>query len=277
MSLSEDQLNAAVAMLPTLPRVRFDAGLGEGAEYWIKRKHAQPGDLHEPATLAAFLAAWRSGVRYGTRIFDVGALYGYFSLFALGLFDAPQVTAFEMHPGIIDALRLNVAPYARCVHAAVSDECAKDRTIWISGMNIYEEPEGGWQALDQVPGAMKPRGQNNRGRGFSRVDFMSLDDWCANSPPPDLIKIDVEAYQAKAIRGGLRTFAEHKPMIVIELHDPEKMARFGVSNAETVQPLFDLGYDAFWCGNFRDRDAKFERVEAMSGRHEILSLMVFAP
>lgn len=273
--MTENELNDAVQQALRLPRVRFDVNIGEAAEKWIKKKHAW-GEVHEPATLGAFFAVWRAQPAL-RRIYDVGALYGYFSLFALGLFDRPEITAFEMHPGIIDSLRANIEPYAKCVQTAISDECAPGRTIWISGMNIYEEPDGGWEQLESIPGAMKPRGPNNRGAGFAQVDFLTLDDWCAAHEPPELIKIDVEGYQAKAIAGGLQMFAGHKPIIIIELHDPEKMARFGVTNAETVKPLFDLGYSAFWCGNFRDHEARFEAVEQMDERHERLSLMVFAP
>jgi FkbM family methyltransferase len=272
--VTADELNVAIAQIATLPRVRFEVGLGESADNWLRKKHAQPGDVHEPATLAAFLAAFkRGGIK---QIFDVGALYGYFTLFALSLFDEAEVTAFEMHPGTVGPLYYNVAPYAGVVAAAISDQCRRKQKIWISGFNIFEEPTGGWEMLETIPGAMKERGPGNRGRGFAEVDFITLDAWCADHPAPDLIKIDVEGFQAKAVRGGLNTIAAHKPMIVIELHDPEKLARFGTTNAQTVKPLFDLGYKAFWCPNFRDKNARFEPVEAMDERHEKLCIMVFA-
>jgi FkbM family methyltransferase len=269
-----DELNQAVSTVQRLPRVRFDIEVGPEAENWLRRKHAD-GAVHEPSTLAAFLAI---GERYGSKnIFDLGALYGYFTLFALQAFADAQVTAFEMHPGCIGPLVQNVAPWATCVHAAVSDVSSPQQRIWISGFNIYEEPQGGWEKLETIPGAMKPRGENNRGRGYAQVDFITLDEYCATAKAPDLIKIDVEGYQAKAILGGMETIRAHKPAIIIELHDPEKMARFGVTNRQTVQPLFDAGYQAFWCGNFRDKDARFVPVAEMGEEQERLSLMVFVP
>jgi FkbM family methyltransferase len=270
-----DELNEAVATAQRVPRVRFDAEAGADAENWLKRKHAD-GAVHEPATLAAFLAIRK---RYDSRnIFDLGALYGYFTLFALQAFaDDAQVTAFEMHPGCLPGLSMNVVPWARCVHAVVSDVSQPQQRIWISGFNIYEEPEGGWGQLDGIPGAMKQRGENNRGRGYAVVDFITLDDYCTVEEAPDLIKIDVEGYQAKAIAGAMGTIRKHKPAIILEIHDPEKLARFGVTNKQTVQPLFDCGYQAFWCGNFRDKDARFERVTSMGDEQERLSLMVFVP
>jgi FkbM family methyltransferase len=268
-----DELNASVREVPRLPRVRFEADLIDDADRWIKKKHAN-GGVHEPGTIGAF---WAIRKRLDCKtIFDVGALYGYFSLLSQMLFTEAEITAFEMHPGCIVPLSKNVAPIT-CVYATVTDECRKDVKIWISGFNIYEEPEGGWDNLESVPGAMKDRGENNRGRGFSKTAFITLDSWCVEHKPPDLLKIDVEGYQAKAIAGAMNTIREHRPAIIVELHDPEKLQRFGVTNAQTVQPLFDAGYSGFWCGNFRDADATFEAVTHLGDEHERLSLMVFMP
>lgn len=274
--MTEDDLNAAVKRVARIPRVRFECELGEGAERWLKKKHAG-GAVHEPATLAAFLAideALKPKVA-----FDIGALYGYFTLFALASCEhVEEVVAFDMHPGSIEALRRNVEPYAEVVQAVISDRSSQGELFWISGFNLYEEPDGGWEALKDIPGAMKPRGENNRGRGFAQLDVMTLDSWCSlNEKAPDLIKIDVEGYQHKALAGVMETIRAFRPAIIIELHDPEKMARFGITNAQTVQPLFDLDYTAFWCGNFRAADARFERVTQMGEQHERLSLMVFVP
>jgi len=267
-------LNAAVRIVPGMPRVRFDCEVGADAEAWLKRKHAN-GAVHEPATLAAFVALSQ---RFAFRnIFDVGALFGYFSLFCSALFEDAQVTAFELLPGAMKPLWRNVYPTVTCVHAAVSDVGLEAQRVWVSGFNIFEEPEGGWESLPNVPGAMKKRGENGRGRGFVTVDFITLDTYCAHAGPPDLIKIDVEAYQAKALRGAHKTIRQHKPVIVIELHDLEKVERMGMSNRDTIQPVLDAGYLGFWCGNHRSIDATFECVTEMGPEHERLSLMVLLP
>jgi FkbM family methyltransferase len=270
-----DELNAAAANVGRSPRPRFESGLSPDAYRWITKKHAG-GAAHEPATIAAMMAAedWLPAC---PRVFDVGALYGYFSLVAEQHLEPVEVTAFEMHPGVIADLVANRGPRTCCVHAALSDQSRENVRVWISGFNIYEEPEGGWDALPTIPGAMKERGQDNRGRGFAEVDFITLDDYCATNPAPDLIKIDVEGYQAKAILGAMNTIRRHKPVIIIELHDPEKLARFGTTNADTVRPLYEAGYSGFWCGNFRDSDARFEAVPEMRDYHEKLSIMVFVP
>lgn len=278
--MNEDDLNAAVEQVKHIPRVRFECDLGEGAETWLKKKHAG-GAVHEPATLAAFLAIDQHF--HPKVIYDVGALWGYFTLFALQACQySEKVVAFEMHPGSLEALLRNVRPFADVVQAVVSDRCEENVKFWISGFNLYEEPEGGWEKLEEIPGAMKPRGPDNRGRGFASLDVITLDAWAeafaGEFAPPGLIKIDVEGYQAKAIAGAMGIIRQHRPALIVELHDPEKLARFGISNRHTVQPLFDLGYSAFWCGNFRDADARFERVsDELGPQHEKLSIMVFVP
>ena len=274
-----DHLNASVADVARTPRPRFESGLSADAYRWIAKKHMD-GAVHEPATVAAISAVrgWFGRFNYGTpHVFDAGALYGYFSLVAEQVFPRAVVTAFEMHPGVIPDLVANRGPRTRCVHAALSDQSRENVRVWISGFNIYEEPEGGWAALEAIPGAMKERGENNRGRGYAEVDFITLDDYCATNPAPDLIKIDVEGYQAKALVGAMNTIRRHKPVIIIELHDPEKLARFGTTNAQTVRPLYEAGYSGFWCGNFRDADARFEAVPEMQDYHEKLSIMVLVP
>ena len=270
-----DALNDAVKDVPELPRVRFDVGWNEASDKWILRKHVN-GKVHEPGTIAAFLAVSRS--RRVSTVYDVGALFGYFSLVAQQLFVEPNVIAFEMHSGSIKPLMANV-PDLLCIHGVVTDQTRLNVKCWVSGFNIFEEPEGGWDKLADIPGAMKERGENNRGRSFHKIDFVTL-DYCVEEfklPAPELIKIDVEGYQAKAIKGALGTIREHKPIIILELHDPEKLARFGTTNKDTVQPLLDLGYQALWCGNFRDADAKFEAVAEMGPQHERLSIMAFVP
>lgn len=272
-----DDLNEAVAEACAIQHIAFSPEADADAQRWFARKHL-PGLPHEPGTIAAMLMV--SKHRPVTRFFDAGAHYGYFSLIARQLWPEATLTAFEMHPGMLETLSRNLEMAGGetvCVHGALSDAMKEDTLIWVSGFNIFEKPEGGWDKLETIPGAMKERGKGNRGRGFARVDFITLDAFCEAHGDPDLIKIDVEGFQARAVEGGLAMFSRAKPPIVIELHDPEKLARFGTTNAATVKPLLDLGYTGYWCGNFRDADARFEAVPEMRDYHEKLSIMVFVP
>jgi FkbM family methyltransferase len=56
--------------------------------------------------------------------------------------------------------------------------------------------------------------------GDVMVPAVSLDAWrvLTGSPPPDVVKIDVEGAEAAVLRGGARTFSAHKPIILLALH-----------------------------------------------------------
>jgi len=268
-------LNDAVKRVASLPRVEMPDSASRSARTWLGRKHAD-GAVHEPATLAALLVMMDEAPPQ-PNFFDLGALFGYFTLFVLDNAPGAKVWAFEAHPAGPRDLNTILGPGdAMVVHAMMTDIDAEDVDIWVSGFNLYERPKGGWCRLQEEPGAMKPRGANNEGRGFALLTLMTLDHFCeATGVGPDFMKVDVEAYQARALRGGLCMIAEHKPQIVIELHDPEKIARMGTTNQKTVQPLFDLGYRGYWCGNFRAGDATFEEVDHINEDRDRLSLMVF--
>lgn len=271
-----DALNAAVGMVPKLPRVRFECGLKPDAVRWLGKKHAG-GAVHEPGTLAAFLAL-RQHYPDVRRIFDIGALFGYFALWAGSLWDAAKVSAFDMHPSAVQTLAVNTWPGTRVIWGVVGDRNEAKVKVWLSCFNIYEQPDGGWERLAEAPGAMKQRGDNNQGRGFATLNFFTLDRYCSETGEvPDLIKMDVEGFQTKAVQGSLVTIATHRPLLLIELHDPEKTARLHTSNYETVKPILDLGYRGYWCPNFRASDARFVPVDAMGPEHERLSLMVLVP
>lgn len=265
-----DELNAAVYAVPHLPRVTFAPGLAPQAYNWIDRKHAN-GEVHEPGMLAAMLAI--KSHRNVCQFWDVGAYYGYFSRAARLIYPGCDVTAFEAHPNFYAELRKNVDEFTRCVRAAVSDE-DKAQDVWFSAFNIFEDVE------NLPPEAYKPRGPG--ASGFGKAEFIALDNvnWPGGwrlSVAPDVVKIDVEAYQAKAVRGMRNILLALRPWVIIELHDPEKLARMGTTNAETCAPFFEAKYKGWWCGNFRTMDATWEPIETMTEKHERLSLAVFSP
>lgn len=272
------ELNEAVTRIPGMPRVAFNPQVmtkGSRASSWLTRNHLN-GTIHEAATAAAFMAIGE--LTKPKVIFDIGALYGYYSLLCTDiLFPKARVTAFEMHPAGMISLRANCEPRTRCVQTVISDHIGRNVKIWVSGYNIFEQPPGGWRNLLYDKAAMKQRGPHDSGRGFTRANFITIDEYCSYNEAPDIIKIDVEAYQAKAVNGGLKTFKKHRPHIILELHDPEKVERMGTTNQKTIQPLLDMGYRAYWCGNRCDTDAVFEEIDEIDKAHDRISIVVFAP
>jgi FkbM family methyltransferase len=253
-----------VGMAPT---IRFPHDLegtaAEACTRWVRRKHAD-GAIHEPATVAALVWLARRFSDEPVTFFDVGALYGYFSLIAKALFPAATVRAFDMNPDSCQAMeqvfRANHHlgdPQPSVINVGLSDHTEPAHRSTIKNFVLDEEPSG----RTGVP-----------------VDLVRLDDFCAQTGlRPDLMKIDVEGYQAKIMPGAMATIAAHQPAVMIEFDLPVTLARFAARNLDVVQPLLDLGYQFFWCENHRDRDGRFTHVPAgeFSAEHETNSLGVF--
>ena len=277
--LLEEELNLALARLhyefawtPDYSRLRIGTAqtirfphkvegiAANAASRWVSRKHAD-GAIHEPATVAALVWLARRFGDEPVTFFDVGALFGYFSLIAKALFPRATVHALEMNPDSCEVMEQHFRanrhlgdPPPGASNVGLTDRTQAAHQSTIDRFVLDEEPAG-----SGVP-----------------VDLIRLDDFCAQTGlRPDIIKIDVEGYQAKIMPGAMATIAECKPAVLIELDLPNKLARFDARNIEIVQPLLDLGYQFFWCERHRDRDGRFQFVREMSDEHECNSLGVF--
>lgn len=72
------------------------------------------------------------------------------------------------------------------------------------------------------------------------IDAITLDDWMARHEDDSkrrlkLIKIDVEGSESRVLHGARKTIGEHRPHLVIELHNPEQ-------DAAVARFLLDEGY-----------------------------------
>ena len=93
----------------------------------------------------------------------------------------------------------------------------------------------------------------NRVSGTAREDLVSekieivrLDDEVSLLNPVriDLIKIDVEGYELKVVRGAMETIRKFKPILFIELIEGN-LRRYGDSSETLVKLVRELGYRAF--------------------------------
>jgi FkbM family methyltransferase len=217
----------------------------EGPDRWLRKRHP-----HEPGTCAAFVALCDL---FDIRaVWDIGALYGYFSILSARLLPHAKVYAFEMNPEAMAAL---------------------DRTIEANGLANIQSINKGASNRSAVITADIDRFILSEDAGARRVEIVALDDFPVK---PDLIKIDVEGYQAKVIPGMLRTLQQHKPLVIAEFDRPSTIGRFGVTNSQVFQPLLDMGYSAFWNKTARRMQGQFIKVNFFSMEHECNSLMVFA-
>jgi len=156
-------------------------------------------------------------IKPGFVVYDVGAYAGFYSLLAgrlVGL--AGRVYAFEPSLLNVERLKLNISlnrmqDTVFCIPKAVIDKTTKS---WCRNFGRDD-----WNQLIDTDSC---EGNPSNRTGFL-VDTISLDEFVfqENNPPPDLIKIDVEAQEEKVLEGARRLLKEYKSIIICEFHTQE--------------------------------------------------------
>jgi FkbM family methyltransferase len=183
-----------------------------------------------------FLAA---NLRAGDVFFDIGVYIGVYSLLGAAQVGASgRVISFEPDPlSQVVAhrnLMLNgLLPRVRLVAAAVSDH---DGPILLDAVDLGEST-------------------SREGSGSFEARCVRMDAWCRESGIwPDVIKMDIEGGEVRALGEHARQAVEHARAIVLEVHedqlteqghDVQRMLDWLVSTGKLVVAL-----ESRWTGNF---------------------------
>jgi FkbM family methyltransferase len=149
-------------------------------------------------------------VKKGMQIIDIGAHIGLFSACSSQLTGPTgKIICFEPTPGTFsileDTLRLNHCDNVTAVQAAVSEK-EGIATFYVSstaGCNSNSLIKNQW-------------GGNPVGY---EVRLVTIDGIVAeNNFKPSLIKIDAEGAELDVLKGGIKTFRDYKPVLILGLH-----------------------------------------------------------
>lgn len=209
---------------PTSRWLKIEAGPLQGVELLLPP--AASGGWREMAegTFDAFLfeALAKQGPIAGATVWDIGAHFGYHSLcFARLVGESGRVVAFEPNP--VNAQRLrqhlarnrNLAERIELVPSAVSASDGETTFTFSSDL------ESGDSSCSFIRDAVPPQGPE----AFARFREQSVRTMCIDTffrsqagAVPRVIKIDVEGAELLVLRGGSKFFAEHKPLLLMEIH-----------------------------------------------------------
>ncbi|MER3500822.1 MAG: hypothetical protein C4295_04965 [Candidatus Fervidibacterota bacterium] len=171
-----------------------DAGIGQELAFYR---------VHEPIT-TRLLPGF---VRKGDVVLDIGANIGYYTLLLARLVgEKGLVVAVEPHPANFHLLewnlRINGIRNVCLVHAAISD------TDGIASLYLAEGSN--WHALNPT--------ERTTERTVD-VIAMTIDTLAQQlERPVALLRMDIEGWEAKALRGAPQTLLHHRPAIVMEVH-----------------------------------------------------------
>gem|GEM_PF-352653 len=180
--------------------------------------------VHEP-TLTKFLPTF---VLPGDTVLDIGANIGYYTLLLSQLVGPTgMVIAVEPHPDNVRLLKLNLklnrVTNTVVVPVAISDEVGVAQMFISKGSN--------WHSLHPTPQSTDQS---------ITVPTTTVDALVRQLEQPiDLIRMDIEGWEVKALRGAENTLKRDKPTLVMEVHpsylQPEE-------TKELLQWLQSLGY-----------------------------------
>ncbi|WP_292365404.1 MULTISPECIES: FkbM family methyltransferase [unclassified Methanoculleus] len=144
----------------------------------------------------------QGGLNAGAVFFDIGANVGYYTLFASTLVgDAGKVISFEPEPGNMQVLIEHIT-INKCINVTPVQK-----------------------ALADAPGIIRFDGTAHTMCKFSddgniEVECTTLDMFIQNSGiSPDIMKIDVEGAEVRALHGADICLSEIRPEIVLSVHD----------------------------------------------------------
>lgn len=168
----------------------------------------------------------------GAVIFDVGANFGYYSMMlAVSLDSRCRIFAFEPHPDNRERLKGHVE----------ANGLAEIITMLPWGVSDREETARMHRPVENSGhAAIDPHGESTEVR-LAPLDALYADTGVERL---DLLILDVEGYEERALRGARGMLARFKPMVFVELFPPV-MKRQGASAEATAALLTDLGYRLF--------------------------------
>jgi FkbM family methyltransferase len=187
---------------------------------------------HEPEVQATLSAI----VHPSDIVYDVGAHIGSLALGASRLVGANgKVIAFDADPENVERLRENAArnglrAILQVVHAAAWSHSSEQ------GISFRRASSGTSQGGVEA-GGQRPVLADGE---LISVPAITLDEFVATgSPPPHLIKIDVEGGEGEVLRGAANLLRAHRPTLIVEVHHPQ-------ADEQIRSLLADLRYATDW-------------------------------
>lgn len=181
------------------------------------------------------VAACEARLRPGMTVLDIGAHLGYYTrFFAETVGPTGRVYAFEPHPETFALLRRNTAIHRNVVtiEAAVTDR--------VGEVDFFEMSASGQHSV--YPIAERRTGAVPRRR--LRVHSTTVDAFLAErgDPPVDLIKMDIEGAEPRALAGMARTVARLPRLTLVVEWSPEALAAGSTAAAALPQRLHALDF-----------------------------------
>lgn len=174
----------------------------------------------------------KSRIDAGTVFFDIGSNIGYYSLtIAQALAGQCRINAFEPNPSTFEKLSRNIQSNSMSAVINAHSVALSDRVE--TGHLVNCAGNSGASHLSSLAGGVP-------------VAVTTLDAFMERSGMDrlDVVKIDVEGYEIRVLRGAQSTLSRFKPDLLIEFDAP-RLRREGATVSNLAGELHALGYDLY--------------------------------
>lgn len=182
-------------------------------------------------------------------VVDVGGNIGTTALAFAAVAARGRVHVFEPSAEMLPVLRRNV-------------ELSRAENVTIHTCGLGDEPARGHlrMAIAGNPGsaffvAQGSAPSDAAAAGGAEIEVRRLDDVLATTDRLDFLKIDVEGYELRVLRGASELLRRFRPAVLFEVNEAA-LQRAGTSGREVCELLIAHGYRLAWLdrGRFRDYD-----------------------
>lgn len=185
-------------------------------------------------------------VRPGHHVVDVGANIGYFSVLAAKLVGPTgRVVGFEPHPGLRPLAARNLAANALHGHAEVRERAAWSETAELT-FHVRESYAGNSSITPMHANTLDQLADTERA---VPVQAVALDDELAGFGPVDVLKIDVEGAEVRALRGLRKTLEANPDVLLLCEWAPAGISALGDDPEELIDLFCSLGRSATVLGD----------------------------
>lgn len=251
---------------------------------WFTIEHKND-NLHEPGLVNLLFVLAEEFKNKKILFYDIGALYGYFSILALKIFNDVEVFSIEANPYSCKYIE----------NAKIDSEFAKHQVIntfldkktkgllekYIYGYRFLEKSEYNFVTFKNTIiqflnlffkkkyVVVKPE--------KVKINCSSLADIIINkSDSINILKIDTEGYQANFLPPVTQNLINNKAIILLEFDDIEELKKFNSSNQELCAPFLRNNYKLYWLDH-RIKGEKLESKKNVDISMEINSLALLIP
>lgn len=209
---------------------------------------------------------WKTIVKPGHMVVDIGANIGWYTLQAARLVGATgRISCFEPRPLTYAYLTRSIIEngmqhIVRCHNVALADQAGTSKIYWRPG--------------DDNPGHTWLGTQDRAGQDVTsaEVAVTTLDD-AIDHRHVDVMKIDVEGAEWRALSGGMNIIRRSMPVIMSEIFPAELKKQSGVTAFDFISGMLALGYDC----KLIEKDGSLTGIEDVpAGNPEIFSVL-FVP